>query len=160
MMVSGDDNVVQLIEVNQKNIFKVLSLSKTLDDYQQTCVASNAVSLAQAYVSPQAWPRAIDVDGEIVGFVMLSLDDSDVDSCDQPAYYLWRFMIAKSHQGKGYGKKVLDLIVEKAKADGRKYLYTSCEMSGKMPFAFYTSYGFIDTHVVDEGEEVLKLKLD
>lgn len=151
--------MIELREVTPQNIFEVIKLSDTLDEYQKRCVAPNAVSLAQAYVSPQAWPRAIYHNDELVGFVMLALHDDDIHEEDQPAYYLWRFMMAKQHQQKGYGKKVLDLIVQKAKEDGQKYLYLSCEMEGDMPYRFYTSYGFIDTGIMDDGEEVLKLKL-
>jgi len=151
--------MILLKEIDKDNIFKVLKLSETLDDYQKTCVAPNAVSLAQAYISPNAWPRAIYDDEELVGFVMLSLYDHDIQKEDQPAYYLWRFMIAKPYQSKGYGKQVLDLIVKKAKEENQKYLYTSCEMGEAMPYQFYIRYGFMDTHVMDDGEEVLKLKL-
>jgi hypothetical protein len=34
-------------------------------------VASNAVSLAQAYVSPHAWPRGVFAGDDAVGFLML-----------------------------------------------------------------------------------------
>lgn len=151
--------MIHLKEINKDNIFQVMKLSETLDDYQKICVAPNAVSLAQAYISPNAWPRAIYHDDDLVGFVMLSLYDHDIPKDDQPAYYLWRFMIAKPYQSMGYGKKVLDLIVKKAKEDHQHYLYTSCEMKEAMPYQFYINYGFIDTHVMDDGEEVLKMKL-
>lgn len=157
--MEGDETMIELREVTKENIWEIMKLSDTLDDYQKRCVAPNSVSLAQAYVNPQAWPRAIYHNDDLVGFVMLSLHDEEIEKEDQPAYYLWRFMISKPHQQKGYGRKVLDLIVEKAINEGQKYLYLSCEMEGEMPYRFYTAYGFIDTGIMDDGEEVLKLKL-
>ncbi len=149
--------MITLREVTDKNFGEVIKLSDTLTDYQKTCVAPNVVSLAQAYVNlDRAWPRAIYFNEEVVGFVMLALYDDDIPKEDLPAYYLWRFMMAKDHQQKGYGKKVLDLILEKCRKESIKTLYTSCEMSGKEPYRFYISYGFTDTGLND-GEQILKL---
>jgi diamine N-acetyltransferase len=51
----------------------------------------------------------------------------------------------------------MDLLIAKAREEGFKTFYTSCDMAGPMPYQFYIKYGFIDTHVVDDGEEVLKI---
>jgi diamine N-acetyltransferase len=157
--VKGDDQMINFREITEENLFDVIKLSDSLDDYQKRCVAPNIVSIAQAYVNKRAWPRAIYHKDELVGFMMLALFDEDIDEKDQPAYYVWRFMIAKEHQNKGYGKAALDLILEKAKNEGQKYVYLSCEMEGAMPYQFYIKYGFVDTNTKDDGEEILKYKL-
>lgn len=149
--------MITLREVTDDNFGQVIKLSDTLTDYQKKCVAPNVVSLAQAYVNyDRAWPRAIYFNEEVVGFVMLALYDEDIPKEDLPAYYLWRFMMAKDHQQKGYGKEVLDLIVKKCKEDHIKTLYTSCEMTGDQPYQFYIKYGFTDTGLND-GEQILKM---
>src|SRR3989339_27044 len=148
--------MIQLKEITKDNLFDVIKLSETLDDKQKRCVAHNAVSIAEAYVKPQAWPRAIYNDDQLVGFVMLALHDDDIKDSDQPSYLLWRFMIAKPFQHLGYGRKVLDLLVEKTKSDHQKYLYTSCMVEDEMPYQFYISYGFEDTYEKDGDEEILK----
>ncbi|MFW5841745.1 MAG: GNAT family N-acetyltransferase [Bacillota bacterium] len=150
---------IQLKKVTVDNFDKVVALSKTLTEAQQKCVAPNMVSLAEAYVEPdRAWPRAIYLDDEPIGFIMLALHEDEVPKEDWPAYYLWRFMIAKAYQGKGYGTKVLDMIIEKCKRDKQAYLYTSCDMEGDQPYLFYINYGFIDTGKND-GEQILKLPI-
>jgi diamine N-acetyltransferase len=151
--------VIELKIINEDNVLDIIKLWTTLDDYQKSCVAPNAVSLAQAYASKRAWPRAIYDNQTPVGFVMLALHDDDIPKEDQPSYYLWRFMIAKEYQNKGIGKKVLDLIYAKAKEDKQKYLYTSCEVEGDMPYAFYMSYGFEDINIKDGSEEILKIRI-
>ncbi|MFA5493043.1 MAG: GNAT family N-acetyltransferase [Bacteroidales bacterium] len=150
--------MIHLKELDKNNLFEVIKIHDTLTEYQKRCVAPNVVSIAQAYVNPQAWPRVIYHDTEIIGFVMISLHDEDIPKEDQPSYYLWRLMIKKDAQNHGFGKKVLDIIVHKAKEEKQKYLYTSCEMEDSMPYKFYIAYGFIDTGLND-GEQVLKLKL-
>jgi diamine N-acetyltransferase len=151
---------IHLQEINDDNLYKVLALSDSLSPYQKKCVAPNAYSLAEAYLSPDiAWPRAIYLDDEPIGFVMLSLKEKKIKAEDQPGHYLWRFMIAQPHQGKGYGSQALDLIKEKCRIDGMKTLYTSCATNGKQPYKFYVDCGFMDTNEQDEGEEVLKIMI-
>ena len=149
--------IITLRPVTVDNFEVVVKLSDTLTEYQKQCVAPNVRSLAQAYVNINtAWPRAIYRDETPIGFVMLSLINDDLPKEDQPAYYLWRFMVAFDHQKKGYGTNVLDQIIEKCREDGIKTLYTSCETSGEQPYRFYIGYGFIDTQTVEDGEQVLR----
>jgi len=147
-----------LREVTNENFKPVILLSDTLTDAQKKCVASNVKSLAQAYLNLEdAWPRAVYLGEEPIGFIMLHLHpDDDIPETDRPALYLWRFMIAGPHQGKGYGKAVLDMLVEKCRAEGKKTLYLSCDTDGPMPYRFYLKYGFIDTGKRDDDEQVLK----
>jgi diamine N-acetyltransferase len=150
---------ITLKKINDDNFDQVVALSDTLTEYQKTCVAPNMVSLAQAYANyKKAWPRAIYLGDKPIGFVMLALWDEDIPKEDWPAYYLWRFMIAKDYQNKGYGKQVLDLIKNKCIKNDIKSLYTSCEMTGEEPYRFYINYGFTDTGLND-GEQILKLYL-
>ena len=152
-------NKITFREVTEENFRTIIDLSKTLNEYQSRCVAPNVVSLAQAYLHKDiAWPRAIYAEETPIGFVMMDLNPEDVEERGL-AYYLWRLMISSEHQGKGYGKVVLDMLVDKCKQDGKEVLYTSCEMEESMPYAFYIKYGFIDTGILEEGEEVLKLNI-
>lgn len=150
---------INLRPVRDENFDKVVKLSETLTDYQKKYVAPNMVSLAHAYVNgDRAWPRAIYLDDEPIGFIMVALWGDDIPKEDCPAYYLWRFMMAKDHQQKGYGKQVLDLLIDKCKEDKIKTLYTSCEMDGDQPYKFYTKYGFVDTGIND-GEQILRMEI-
>ena len=73
---------------------------------QERFVAPVAESIAEAYVSPAAWPRVIEDDGRVVGFVMASFDpDNEI-----PAFRagIWRLAIAAVEQGKGYDRFAVD----------------------------------------------------
>lgn len=121
---------------------------------QKECVSSNAFSMAQANFHRDAWFRGIFVNGEAVGFVMLKLDHDNAD------YYLWRFMIDKNHQGKGYGKLALDKIVEfLSQFPKAKILRSSVDIGEASPLKFYLKYGFEATDEWDDGEKVIRLKL-
>ena len=152
------DPKLLLKEVTNENFRSIIKLSDTLTEAQKKFVAANVTSLAQAYLNQDtAWPRAVYLDDTPIGFIMLHINPTEVSAEDQPALYLWRLMIAKDYQNKGYGKQVLDMLIQKCRDEKKKTLYLSCEMIDPMPYQFYIKYGFIDTHVVDDGEEVLKI---
>ncbi len=152
--------MITLREITPDNFRPIIQLSDTLDESQKKSVAPNVVSIAQAYVNlERAWPRAIYLDDEPIGFVMMALHDDDIPESDQPAYFLWRFMIAKPYQNKGYGKQVIDILKQKAIEDGMSYWYVTCTMHDSMPYQFYIACGFEDTHEMDDDEQILKMRL-
>ena len=121
---------------------------------QRGYVAANAISIAQAHFEPQAWFRAVYAAETPVGFVMLSEDH------EKQEYYLWRFMIAGEHQGKGYGKRALDLVVEHVRAlPGARELVSSFVPGEASPRDFYLNYGFVETGEVEDGEHVIRFEL-
>lgn len=151
-------NRVTLKEITNQNFMQVVKLSQTLNEAQKKCVATNDESLAQAYVNQdKAWPRAIYVDDIPIGFIMLNTAPENIPKEDCPALDVWRLMIGGKYQSKGYGKQALDLVIDMAKEKKLKTVYLSCNMEGPMPYQFYIKYGFIDTGVMDDGEEILKI---
>ncbi len=90
---------------------------------------------------------------------MIALQDDDIPEADQPAYFLWRFMISKPNQNRGFGRQVIEIIKQKALQDGMKYLYVTCTMHDVMPYKFYIDCGFEDTNEMDDDEQILKMKL-
>jgi diamine N-acetyltransferase len=99
-------------------------------------------------------------DDEPVGFVMIS----DGITVDDPTYvgpyYLWRLLIDRRFQGRGYGTATLDLVVEhvRTRPDARRFL-VSHVVGPTSPVTFYQQYGFRLTGEVREGEPILELDL-
>jgi len=102
--VTESPDAVSLREVTAETVRAICSLEVSPE--QRGYVAPNAVSIAQAHFEPRAWFRAVYAGEQPVGFVMLH------DDPEKREYYLWRFMIGAEHQGKGYGRAALDLVVE------------------------------------------------
>jgi len=145
---------VSLREITSETVVQICKLSDTLSEQQQKMVAPNAISIAQAHFSDKAWFRAIYADEMAVGFIML-YDDSE-----NPEYFLWRLMIAGSYQGKGYGRKATELLVEYVKTrPGARELSTSYVPIEGGPEGFYRKMGFEPTGEVDDGEIVVRLTL-
>lgn len=141
--------MISLREVNKDNFFDVIGLNAN-----NKFVAPNVQSIAEAYFSRSAWFRAIYVDNQPVGFVMLSEDTKTNE------YEIWRFMIDNEHQRKGYGTQALLLIINHVKTLPRATaLYTSVVEGDGSPKVFYEKFGFKHTGEYEEGEAVMKLPL-
>jgi len=150
---------VTLREVTAKTVRDVCNLNVSAE--QQHFVAPNAVSIAQAYFEPAAWFRAVYADETPVGFAMLydptrtSTPEAGPDTC-----FLWRFMIDRQHQRRGYGAAALDLLVAHSRTlAGVTKMKTSYVPKPGNASPLYERAGFRATGEVDEGEHVLELQL-
>jgi len=145
--------MIEIVEISADNLSQILNLS--VHDHQKDQVASNAYSVAQGHYSNVAWFRGIFSKDTPVGFVMLEVDASKNN------FWIWRFMIDKNHQGKGYGllalEKVIDFFKTETNAQAVYLSYVPKDTDG--PEGFYKKMGFMETGDVDEGEIVMKLTL-
>jgi diamine N-acetyltransferase len=139
------DLEVHFKRITSQTVLDVCRLSATLSPLHRKMVADNSVSLAEAYCSQAAWPRAIYAGDTLVGFIMLHIGSGYDDGIDCPGVFLWRLMIAGPHQGKGYGWKAMELLFEDLRALGVRELYTSCEVGEGSPEGFYRNLGFTPT---------------
>jgi len=143
---------VSLKEITQENFYAVARLKVRKD---QPFVASNSFSIAESKIFPFWITKAVYNDEELVGFVMFT------KNYEAGELYLCRFMIDSEHQGKGYGKEVLDLLKDIAVNDECiKIMKLSTDPDNKNGIRIYEKFGFIDSKTVDDGEEVFILPLD
>ena len=146
----GPDAVVSLREITAETLFPVIKLSDTLSETQKHMVADNAVSIAQAHFSKYAWFRAIYADETPVGFLMLYIgpEDAAEPADDKPAedqpifHFIWRLMVGGPYQGKGYGRRALELLMDQLRAEGVTRLGVSCHPGDDGPEEFYRRLGF------------------
>jgi diamine N-acetyltransferase len=146
--------IISLREITADTVSEICKLTNTLPDYQRQFVASNAYSIAQAHFEPKAWFRGIFAGDEPVGFIMLHDDD------EKQEYFLWRLMIAGPHQGRGYGKRAIELLLDYVRTrPGASALLTSYVPDERGPGGFYQGLGFEPTGETLDGETVVKLEL-
>ena len=152
MTEPGRDSVVSLREITAETLRPILKLSVTPE--QESFVAPNSVSIAEAHFANHAWFRGIYADDTAVGFVMLSLQP------DKPHYYLWRFMLDHRYQRLGFGrramKQVIDFVRQQPRAGALILSYVRAEGG---PGDFYAGLGFFDTNEEHDGEWVMRLEL-
>jgi diamine N-acetyltransferase len=143
---------IELREITRNSVIDVVKLDAG-DDRRQ--VAPNSVSIAQAYFEPAAWFRAVYRGEQPVGFVML-YDPTLSATPESPHFYLWRLMIDKEHQGRGYGRAAVERLIEYVRTrPGATELHVSHVPAAHALARFYQSLGFRYTGEQDEGELVM-----
>jgi diamine N-acetyltransferase len=147
------DAPVTLREITRTTLHDILKLKVSPDQEQN--VAPNAVSIAEAHFYPElAWFRAIYAGETPVGFLMLA-DDPAAGS-----YFLWRLMIDTGYQGRGYGRRALELLCDHVRTrPGATALETSVHPGPSGPGLFYEKLGFAYTGEINEGELVMRRAL-
>lgn len=172
---------IYLEKISWENYSKVLKLRVTKE--QDNFVARNNTSLIQAFLCVSegipVHSFAIKCNKKVVGFMQIMYDNdwtgyeredwlnSDLykEYEGKPYYDIWRFMIDKKYQQKGYGraafKETLDFI--KKFPDGKAdYVLLSYNPTNKVAKKLYDSFGFNEVfkeylHEDDEVTSMLKL---
>lgn len=146
------ESKVSLREITKDTVRMICDLK--VAESQEKFVAPNAVSIAQAYFSENAWFRAIYADETPVGFIMLYKDT------EKPEYFLWRMMIDDKYQRMGFGYKAMILLIDYVKTlPDATELLTSCVPGNGSPEEFYRKLGFERTGEMDGIEVVMRLLL-
>ena len=160
--------MLRLEKVNGANVWDVLKLS--VDDNQKEFVANNEVSIIEAYTAITAngfaFPFGIFDDDILVGFLMVGFDKDDYWD-DAPAiatgnYNLWRLMIDKKYQHKGYGRKTVELALDFIRTlpcGSAECCWLSYEPENTVAKNLYASFGFSETGYMDGEEIIAALKL-
>src|SRR5580765_2715812 len=117
-------------------------------------------ALEDAIACPRYW--SVHDGDQLVGFVMIS-DDIPAETLAANddivgPYYLWRLLIDRRFQGRGYGRATLDAVAAYVRGrPGGDVLFTSCAAGEGSPQPFYLGYGFRRTDRIADGEDVLRL---
>lgn len=158
---------VALVELDPNDVRSVTDL--VTHRSQRRFATPIAISLAEAAVPPYAfnsegtqgspqvvpWYRIIHADGEPVGFVMI-----DTPTETDPEPYLWRLLVDRMHQRRGIGRRVVEMVIEQARAWESASISVSWGPGVGSPEPLYLAMGFVPTGEIEEGEVVARLVLD
>ena len=163
---------IRLEKIDAKNVWDVIELRTKRE--QKGFVADNDVSIVQAYTAQgtgcTAFPFAVFNGKRPVGFVMVGYNEAALYEFydeEPPAslkhnYSIWRLMIDRRYQGRGYGRQALRLALEFVRTlpCGKAEL---CEISyepeNEVARTLYASLGFEENGEMDGDEVVAVLKL-
>ncbi|MDH7793607.1 GNAT family N-acetyltransferase [Ochrobactrum sp. AN78] len=138
---------VELVAVTEAIRSRVVALQ--LAAGQHDLVASNQDSLLEADEDPDARPRAILVDGNLVGFLMY-------DASSEPATaQLYRLMIDRRYQGRGYGFAAIEAFLTEIKSIAAVNQVSICyEPENLAARQLYAKAGFVEQGIDADGEMI------
>jgi diamine N-acetyltransferase len=150
---------VTLREITSETVRAVTDLA--VAESQRVFIAPNAVSLAEALFSAEAWYRAIHHEDELAGFVMLYDESLRPNPPPAPEFWVWRLMVDSKHQSRGIGRAAMELVIGHATRKGvAPVLQLSFVPIAGRPEHFYLSLGFRHTGRMQDREVVLELPLE
>ena len=143
---------VTLRPIDRDNLWAVVDLK--LHPGQEAFVEVNVASIANASVEPTFVPLAIYAGEELVGFAMYGQHPRT------GAWWVIRLMIDRDHQGKGYGRAAMDVVIGlMAERVGCAEIVTSFNPDNAVAAGLYASLGFRPTGEVEDGEPLVRLRL-
>ena len=127
--------MIKLKEVSTENFWEIIGLE--VSEEQSELILSNAISIAQSKVQPECIPMGIYKDETPVGFLMYCIDSDDNE------YWIYRIMIDKNHQSKGYGRTAMEQLLKMITEDkSRNKIYLGVDKKGAASVKLYESLGF------------------
>ena len=156
---SEEPVTISLRELTADNWDQCLDLEVT--EAQKEFVADNLYSIAEAQFYPGTICHAIYADETMVGFAMYGPDQGYSPEQERDsAYAIVRLMIDKSHQGRGYGRAAMELLIRHIqKVQNCGAIYLSSAPENRAAERLYRSLGFEATGEVHDGEVVFRLRL-
>ena len=108
--------MIRLEEITNQNVWKVCALRPF--DSQKDFVAENVQSLAEACATRNqgrnTLPPAVYGEDVLIGFVMVgkgTVGNREESALIRDNYCLWRLMIDRNSQGRGYGRQTVEAVL-------------------------------------------------
>lgn len=146
----------------------VLKLS--VADDQRAFVADNAMSVMEAYIALSrnevALPFGVYDGEQAVGFIMIGYGRAEYD--DEPmvatetAYTIWRLMIDRRYQKRGYGRQAMAealRFIKTGPCGPGTVCWLSYEPENSAAKSLYHAFGFVENGEMCGGEVVAVLPL-
>lgn len=121
---------------------------------QASFLPSNLYSIAEAKFVEGIRLLGIYKDNTMIGFASYILDEEgDMN--------LYKFMIDKNYQNKGYGKQALSLVMDIIKSEAKKKeVWLSLHPQNTTAIHLYCNYGFTKTITGLEADDEIFFKYD
>ncbi|GAA1936482.1 GNAT family N-acetyltransferase [Microbacterium aoyamense] len=133
---------LRLVELDAENLPAVIRIPPVVGE--KAYVAPVLHSIAEAYVTPTAWPRVIMDDDEVVGFVMANWDPESEMAEFRGG--IWRLNVADEAKGRGVGRFAVEQVAAEARRRGYDHITALWEQADDGPEQFYLKLGFRPAH--------------
>lgn len=148
---------IDIKRVDDSNFAKILELKVAQD--QLGYIETVEECLKDAKECEYYVPAGLYIDDELIGFAMYGSFPHQVEG---KRIWLDRFLIDEHYQGQGYGKMMLEYMIEYLKHNfDAKLLYLSLYDDNERAYQMYLKQGFRANGEYDEKhEKIMVLKFD
>ena len=140
--------MIELRVIDDSNSAECMSLSVAPD--QESLIATNAQSLAEAQENSACVPLGIYRDSYPVGFLMYEPRGNDVFS-------VHRLMVEQQCQRQGVGRRAMELAIQVIQQAGGATIYLSFRPENVAARLLYEGLGFVEHETEPDGEVVYRL---
>jgi diamine N-acetyltransferase len=142
---------IRLDPISRENWYECSQLQ--VKPEQRQFVASNLLCIAEAQFYPGWGAYAIYAGDQMVGFTMYEDDE------EQDEWWISALMISAGHQGKGYGKAAVQMLVPLMEKKGCREIWVGYADDNIAARALYQGLDFEEVGLDDEGDMVARIKL-
>ncbi|MFE8699544.1 GNAT family N-acetyltransferase [Cytobacillus sp. FJAT-54145] len=136
---------ISLRPITKENWEQCIELQLHKD--QEPFMASNLYSIAEVQFLEDFEAMGIYFEEAMVGFTMYGVDPDDDN------YWIYRLMIDKDHQGKGYAKQALYQLIQRLGTERKSNLiYVGYHPSNEAAHQLYSRVGFAPKGEAPWGE--------
>ena len=140
----------RLVPVGNHNRAAVLSLQVKEEQIQM--VATTTKSLHEAKTNSSLVPRVFVEGHRVVGFAMYQRRNDGTA-------YIWRVMVGAEDQGRGLGRKLMEMLIAEIRAAGHPSILISHRPQNRVAAHLFESLGFEHEDVEPDGEVLRRLRL-
>ena len=132
------------------------AINLTVKEDQKNCVASNLHSIAQVQFLDDFFAKGIYLKETMIGFTMYGIDPDDQN------YWIYRLMIDKDYQGKGYSSIAIEKVIEEIKLHNNQnipFIMIGYNLENIAAKNCYKKAGFVETEVAPWGEQLAQYSI-
>lgn len=149
--------MIELKEITEDNFYEVIQLKVSEAQEKSKYAAPNVRSIAECWLyrkNEDVFPYAVYSGDDLIGFLLLDLDEEERE------YMIWRMMVDVHHQGNGYGRQIVEKVIEMGRNDKGYDVLIADYVEGNLQMKYLLeSLGFKRTGFDEENHEVL-MRLD
>ncbi len=133
-----------LVRISTKTFRDAFEAQNDPDDFQHyLSTALSPEKLGTELADPLSRFYFVYLKGHVVGFYKINEGNSQTDIRDPMALELERIYVLSEYQGRGFGRIIIEHVLDKARELGKAYVWLGVWEENRGAIAFYENLGFV-----------------
>jgi ribosomal protein S18 acetylase RimI-like enzyme len=133
----------ELLALSRKTFYDAFEHVNNPDDFEAyTSVAFRPENILAQINDAHSFFYFALIDGQKVGYIKLNYSSAQTEFKDEDAVEIERIYVLATQQGKKIGNQFLDFAIDKAKSEGKRYIWLGVWEHNLAAQRFYERNGF------------------